>query len=327
MFKEKIPVTLVGGFLGAGKTTLVNRLLSAGDGRRYGVIVNEFGAANVDSDLIKYIAEDTSLAELEGGCICCVGNEDLSVSLYSLITAEQPPEHIVVELSGLADPVPVAQTILTTQWRDVLDLDGIVAVADARNLITTLKENPEGSAQLAYASVVVLNKADLVTDDEFAEARRLITNMNPLAGVITATHCQLDSEQVVGLAGFDPSWKPQGHAHVHDERVGSVTLRSEQPLILGHWVVFHQTMIMNRAERVYRAKGILNFEELDDPMVLQAVRELYTFDTYEGQTDGASELVIIGRDLDETEYTEAFERVMAERPANDQRLGSPSRKD
>lgn len=309
-FRAKIPVTLVGGFLGAGKTTLVNRLLSAG-GRRYGVIVNEFGAANVDSDLIKYVAEDTNLAELEGGCLCCVGNEELSVSLHSLITAEEPPGYIVIELSGLADPVPVAQTILTTQWRDVLDLDGIVAVADARNLRSTLKDNPEGSAQLAYASVVVVNKADLVEDDELAEARRLITKMNPLAEMIPATHCEVDPGKVTDLQGFDPSWKPRGHSHVHAQGVTSVTLRSERPLTLGHWMVFHQNMIMNRAEIVYRAKGILSFEELDDPMVLQAVRELYTFDTYDGETDGTSELVIIGRDLGETEYKEAFERVVA----------------
>lgn len=326
MFKEKIPVTLVGGFLGAGKTTLVNRLLSSGDGRRYGVIVNEFGAANVDSDLIKYIAEDTNLAELEGGCVCCVGNEDLSVSLYSLIAAEKPPDYIVIELSGLADPVPVAQTILTTQWRDVLDLDGIVAVADARNLESTLKENPEGSAQLAYASVVVLNKSDLVAEDELAEARGLVSRLNPLAEVVPATHCDVEAAEITGLKGFEPNWKPKGHVHVHDQAVNSVTLRSERPLTLGYWVVFHQNMIMNRAEKVYRAKGILNFEELDDPMVLQAVRELYTFDTYEGETDGTSELVIIGRDLDETEYREAFERVAAEGSSTDQRPRPPSRK-
>lgn len=308
-FRAKIPVTLVGGFLGAGKTTLVNRLLSSGDGRRYGVVVNEFGAANVDSDLIKYIAEDTNLAELEGGCACCVGNEELSVSLYSLITAEEPPDYIVIELSGLADPGSVAQTILTTQWRDMLDLDGIVAVADARNLATTLKENPEGSAQLAYASVVVLNKADLVQKNDLAEASGLVSKLNPLAEIVPATHCDIEAAKITGLKGFDPSWKPQGHVHVHDQAVNSVTLRSEDPLELGYWVAFHQNMIMNRADKVYRAKGILNFRELDDPMVLQSVRELYTFDTYEGYTDGTSELVIIGRDLDESEYKQAFERV------------------
>ncbi len=311
MFKEKIPVTLVGGFLGAGKTTLVNHLLFSGDGRRYGVIVNEFGAANVDSNLIKYIAEDTNLAELEGGCVCCVGNEDFSVSLYSLINAEKPPDYIVIELSGLADPVPVAQTILTTQWRGVLDLDGIVAVADARNLRTTLKKNPEGSAQLAYASVVVLNKSDLVQKNDLTEACGLVSRLNPLAEVVPATHCDVEAAEITGLKGFDTSWKPKGHVHFHDQAVNSVTLRSEEPLELGYWVAFHQNMIMNRAEKVYRAKGILNFRELDDPMVLQAVRELYTFDTYEGQTDGTSELVIIGRDLDESEYKEAFERVAA----------------
>lgn len=308
-FKKRIPVTLVGGFLGAGKTTLVNRLISSG-GRRYGVIVNEFGDVNVDSALIQEL-EDGGIAELENGCLCCVGREDLTGALYELILPDEPPDYIVVELSGLADPVPVAQELLSTEWCRILKLDGIVCVADARNLARTVAENPEGRSQLAYASVVVLNKTDLVDEEELDEARRLVAETNPLARIVQTSDAAVDPEDVTDLDAFEPDWKPRGHRHEHGDGISSLTLRSERPLQLGRWVMFHQHMMLRFPERVLRAKGILEFEEIGYPMVLQAVRELYSFDAYEGEHGGGSEVVIIGKDLDEEEYREAFERVMA----------------
>jgi len=307
-FRERIPVTLVGGFLGAGKTTLVNRLVSSGE-RRYGVIVNEFGDAAVDSALIREL-EDGDVAELGGGCVCCVGRADLTAALHGLLTLEEPPEYILVELSGLADPVPVAQELLTTDWRGLLKLDGIVAVADARNLGSTLVENLEGRSQLAYASVVVLNKTDLVDEEELGEARRLVGETNPLAGVLETSHAEVGPRDVTDLDAFEPGWKPRGHRHEHADGITALTLRSERPLQLGRWIIFHQHMMLRFPERVLRAKGIMEFEELDYPMVLQAVRELYSFDAYEGEHGGGSEVVLIGKDLDEDEYREAFERIV-----------------
>lgn len=308
-FKKRIPATLVGGFLGAGKTTLVNRLISSG-GRRYGVIVNEFGDVNVDSVLIAEL-EDGGVAELEGGCLCCVGREDLTGALYELILPEEPPEHIIVELSGLADPVPVAQALLGTEWCRLLKLDGIVCVADARNLERTVAENPEGRSQLAYASVVMLNKTDLVSAEELALARRLVEETNPLARIVETSHAAVDPEEVTDLDAFEPDWKPCRHRHEHGGGITALTLRSDRPLQLGRWVMFHQHMMIGRSENVLRAKGILEFEELDYPMVLQAVRELYSFDAHEGDHAGGTEVVLIGRNLDEEEYRAAFGRTIA----------------
>lgn len=308
-FKKKIPVTLIGGFLGAGKTTLVNRLISSGE-RRYGVVVNEFGETGVDAALIEELESD-GVAELPGGCLCCVGREDLSVVLYGLLFREEPPEYILIELSGLADPVPVAQQLLTTEWRGLLELDGIVAVADARNLEKTLWEAPEGKAQLAYANAVVLNKADQAGEGALDRAERIIGTLNPLARIVKTSYAAVGTEDITGLHAMDPDWKPRGHRLQHSEGLSSFTLRSEKPLRLEHWVSFHQELIIARPGNVLRAKGILEFEELDYPMVLQAVRELYSFDAYDGDHEGGSELVVIGRNLDEEEYREAFERAQA----------------
>lgn len=308
-FKGKIPVTLIGGFLGAGKTTLVNRLISSG-GRRYGVVVNEFGEMGVDAALIEEL-RDGGVAELSGGCLCCVGREDLSGVLYGLVCREEPPEYILIELSGLADPVPVAQQLLTSEFRGLLELDSIVAVADARNLEQTMRDAPEGRAQLAYANVVVLNKADRVTDEALVGAERIINTLNPLARVSRTSHAVVETEDVTGLRAMSPDWKPRGHRLEHSPGISAIALRAERPLRLDRWIRFHQNLIMGRSANVLRAKGILRFEELDYPMVLQAVREIYSFDTYDGDHGGGSELIIIGKNLDENEYREAFERIAA----------------
>jgi G3E family GTPase len=273
------------------------------------VIVNEFGDLGVDGALIESLQSE-GVAEIEGGCLCCVGREDMTGALYDMITRKDPPEYLLVELSGLADPVPVAQTFLTTEFRGLLELDGIVAVADARNLEQTLSQAPEGRAQLAYASVVLLNKCDDLPEETVAAAEGRIRSINPLARVMRTTRAAVETAEVTGLKAFDPNWKPADYRLEHSPNVSALTLRSEEPLQLGRWVMFHHAMIMNRAASVYRAKGVLEFEELDYPMVLQAVRGLYSFDSFDGEHPGGSEVVIIGRNLDEAEYREAFERLV-----------------
>lgn len=148
-FKQRIPVTVIGGFLGAGKTTLVNHLVSHG-GKRFGVIVNEFGQIGIDGSLIENLDTD-GIAELSNGCLCCVGRDDLVDTVFRLANRKHPPEHILIELSGLADPVPVAQTLLDRFVRAKFELDGILGVADARHLEQTLSDAPEGGARAGPA--------------------------------------------------------------------------------------------------------------------------------------------------------------------------------
>ncbi|MBA2441103.1 MAG: GTP-binding protein [Rubrobacter sp.] len=306
-FRKKIPVTLVGGFLGAGKTTLLNHRVSSGE-LRYGVVVNEFGDVGVDSGMIERL-DSEGVAELDGGCLCCVGNEDLMGALYGTLTREEPPEHLLIELSGLADPVPVAQAIVASELSGMLELDGIVAVADARNLEQTLRENPEGRAQLAYATVVVLNKRDLVDRDTLERAEGLVRELNPLARVLRASHAAVDREDVVGLRALDPDWSLPGHLPRHSPDVSAVTLRSERPLRPDRWSRFRDRMLTGSPGSVYRAKGVLRFEGAG-PMLFQSVREISTLSPHDGDAGAGSELVVIGRDLDEDRYREAFEKVL-----------------
>ena len=311
-FKSKIPVTVVGGFLGAGKTTLVNHLIKSG-GRRFGVIVNEFGDINVDGALIENMDED-GVTEFSDGCLCCAGRDDLAEAMLKLALRPNPPEHLLVELSGLADPVPVAQTVLDPQLRGLFDLDGIIGVADARNLHRTLSETPEGAVQLAYASSIILNKRDLASEEQLETARGLLRGLNPLAHVTETENAVVDVPAQLAQGAYEPDWKPRNYEHQHTAGVTSFTLHHDQPLDVMAWNAFMEEYIISRPGSVFRAKGFLAFRGIDNEIVFQAVREIVKVTKADQHHEGRSNLVVIGRGLDEAEYREGFAKLHQFRP-------------
>jgi G3E family GTPase len=306
-FKQKIPVTVVGGFLGAGKTTLVNHLIKNG-GKRFGVIVNEFGDINVDGALIENM-DDEGVTEFSNGCLCCAGRDDLAEAMFKLAMRKNPPEHLLVELSGLADPVPVAQTVLDPQLRAFFDLDGIIGVVDARNLERTLQEVPEGAVQVAYASRIVLNKTDLATPDQLEVCRDLIARLNPLGAVSESVNADVNPPVLLEQRAFDADWQPENYAHRHAKDVKTFTLHHSEPLDAMAWNAFMEEFILARPGSVYRAKGFLAFRQIPDEIVFQAVREIVKVTKGNDHHDGRSNLVVIGRGLDEAEYRTAFARL------------------
>jgi G3E family GTPase len=307
-FKQKIPVTVVGGFLGAGKTTLVNHLIKNG-GKRFGVIVNEFGDINVDGALIENM-DDEGVTEFSNGCLCCAGRDDLAEAMFKLAMRKNPPQHLLVELSGLADPVPVAQTVLDPQLRAFFDLDGIIGVVDARNLERTLDEVPEGAVQVAYASRIVLNKTDLANAQELETSRDLIARLNPLANVSESVKAEVTPQTLLEQGAFEPDWQPQqDYTHRHAKDIKTFTLHHDQALDAMAWNNFMEHFILARPGSVYRAKGFLAFRQIPDEIVFQAVREIVKVTKGNARHDGRSHLVVIGRGLDEAEYRAAFARL------------------
>jgi G3E family GTPase len=306
-FRSRIPVTVVGGFLGAGKTTLVNNLIRDG-GKRFGVIVNEFGDINVDGALIENMDED-GVTEFSNGCLCCAGRDDLAEAMLKLAMRSNPPEHLLIELSGLADPVPVAQTVLDPQLRGLFELDGIIGVADARNLHQTLNEMPEGAVQLAYASSIILNKLDLATPEQLETARGLLRGLNPLAHVCETENAAIDPKTQLEQAAFDTDWKPSNYEHTHTAGVKSFSLHHAEPLDVMAWNGFMEEFIISRPGSVYRAKGFLAFKGIPNEIIFQAVREIVKVTKGDQHHEQRSSLVIIGRGLDETEYREAFAKL------------------
>src|SRR6188472_1315224 len=199
---DKIPVTVLTGYLGAGKTTLLNRILSEQHGKKYAVIVNEFGEIGIDNDLV--IGADEEVFEMNNGCICCTVRGDLVRILDGLMKRKGKFDAIIVETTGLADPAPVAQTFFVDE--DVqakTKLDAVVTVADAKWLKDRLKDAPEAKNQIAFADVIVLNKTDLVSDDELRDVEGHIRAINPYATLHRTQRSQIPLNEILGRNAFD----------------------------------------------------------------------------------------------------------------------------
>src|SRR5215469_15321778 len=221
---SKIPVTVLTGYLGAGKTTLLNRILSENHGKKYAVIVNEFGEIGIDNDLI--IGADEEVFEMNNGCICCTVRGDLVRIMGGLMKRRSKFDAIIVETTGLADPAPVAQTFFVDE--DVQKnarLDAVVTVADAKWLSDRLKDAPEAKNQIAFADVIVLNKTDLVSKPELAEVEARIRGINPYAKLHRTERCKVQLADVLERGAFaldrildlEPHFlEADEHDHGHD---------------------------------------------------------------------------------------------------------------
>ena len=202
MPQPQIPVTVLTGYLGAGKTTLLNRILSEKHGKKYAVIINEFGELGVDNDLV--IDSDEEVFEMNNGCICCTVRGDLIRIVNALLKRKERFDGIIVETTGLADPAPVAQTFFVDEdVRTKASLDAIITVVDAKHLFARLEDSHEAEEQVAFADVIVLNKVDLVTADELAAVEARIRTINPRARLLKSTKADVPIDELLGRGSFD----------------------------------------------------------------------------------------------------------------------------
>ena len=199
---EKVPVTILTGFLGSGKTTLLNRILTEEHGKRIAVIENEFGEVGIDQGLV--INADEEVFEMSNGCICCTVRGDLIRILGNLMKRRDKFDYVLVETTGLADPGPVAQTFfMDDEIRDEFTLDGIVTLVDAAHIDQQLGRSDESSEQVAFADVLILNKSDLVTSDSLDKLEPRLREMNKMARIVRSQQANVPVETVLNLGAFD----------------------------------------------------------------------------------------------------------------------------
>jgi G3E family GTPase len=312
----RIPVTVLTGYLGAGKTTLLNRILTENHGRKFAVVVNEFGEIGIDNELV--VGADEEIFEMNNGCVCCTVRGDLMRILSGLAKRRGAFDGILVETTGLADPAPVIQTFyMDEDTADACELDSVVTVADAANIEAQLTRGHEAVDQLIYADLIVLNKADLLTPAELARVQFRINTVNPYAKMIVSERCNLDLDLVLGRKSFDltrllaiePELLSGDAAHTHDDGIADVSLRSDVPLDLDKFKAWLSGYLREQGQDVLRAKGVLDVAGSNRRFVFQGVHMFSEFSHGLPWKDGEkreSKAVFIGRNLDRTAITDGF---------------------
>jgi G3E family GTPase len=335
----RIPVTVLTGYLGAGKTTLLNRILSEPHGRRYAVIVNEFGETGIDADLI--VSADEELFEMNNGCICCTVRGDLIRTLHALLAKGGTFDAIVIETTGLADPGPVVQTFFVDHYLQARTvLDSVTTLVDARHIGLRLDDSREAVEQVAFADQIVLNKTELASEAELAAIEARLKSINPLAPIFRAQRADVPLDQLLGRGGFDigriVSLEPaflqafdadaahvhdehcdhdhERHDHQHDSAIGTVALQSDLPMDGERISAWLNALVASKGADILRSKGIIDVAGDERRLVFQSVHMLLEGDFQRQWRTGdtrSSRLVFIGRHLDRALLAAGFARCVA----------------
>jgi G3E family GTPase len=308
MNTKKIPVTVISGFLGAGKTTLVNRLLAQNAGSTIGVIVNEFGEVGIDGELI--VADDKALIEIRNGCVCCTVRTDLVAGVKTLLAREDIKlDRLIIETSGLADPAPVLQTFLADA--DLLmrvALESVVTLVDAANFQHQI-DDAIAAEQIAFADLIVLNKVDLIEAGPLQALEQHLRSVNPAATIIRSNNADVASDELLGVQRFslpnlltiEPGILEDEHDHEHDDSITSLAIESKLPIDAGRFSRWTTQLTAQSGLDILRMKGVLDFHGEARQFYFHSVHMLTEAKPGKRWAAGVprvSRIVVIGRKLD-----------------------------
>lgn len=346
--KQGLPVTIITGFLGSGKTTLLNHILTNQQGVKTAVLVNEFGEIGIDNELV--VATDENMVELSNGCICCTINNDLVDAVYKVLEREEKLDYLVVETTGLADPLPVAMTFLGSELRDLTRLDSIITVVDAANYSLDLFNSQAALSQITYGDVILLNKADLVDETTLTELERKINDVKEGSRIIRTKNSQVPLPLIlsVGLFESDKYFDSEEHKHDHHDHDDhdhstcehehhdhdhstcehdhhdhehhhhhsdhlendgfiSISFQSDKPFSIRKFQYFLDNQLPTN---VFRAKGIMWFEESPQRHIFHLCGKRFTIDDDQWKGEKKNQIVLIGQNLDEETLLKQLENCL-----------------
>jgi G3E family GTPase len=314
--KQRMPVIVIAGFLGSGKTTLLNHILQNRSGLKVAVLVNEFGEINIDSQLLVSVDED--MMQLSNGCICCTINAGLVEAIYNVLERRECVDYLVIETTGVADPLPIITTFLGTKLRDLIRLDSILTVVDAQTFTPSHFDSDAAFNQIAYGDVILLNKMDLASPTQVNELEAYICSIKPGARILPTEYGRVPLPLILDV-GRDESAPEKlsdrlphnPHHHEHSEHLAndgfvSVSFQSDRPLILEKFQAFTDCL----PEEVFRAKGVLWFRESRLRHIFQLSGKRCEFKTDSWQQKPSNQLVLIGRHLNASQLQEQLENCL-----------------
>jgi len=316
---QRVPVTVVTGFLGSGKTTLINHILKGQNGQKVAVIVNEFGEIGIDGQLM--ISDDEEqLVEFNNGCLCCTVRGDLVRTLEDLMQRADL-DAVLVETTGLADPAPVASTfIVADEIKTKFNLDAFVTVVDAPNLQRNLTDSHEAQEQVAFADIILINKTDLVSAADLITIEQQIRMLNPIAKIHHTEFSIIDLPLILGTGAFDLEAKLEVDPlflddleHEHDAAIASFALTSEKPIDMNKFMLWMNALAQEKGEDLYRTKGLFYAQGFPERVLFQSVRMLTSMRRdrlWKPDEDKLTQLVVIGRNLDRGEFEEGFAKCV-----------------
>ena len=311
--KLGIPVTIITGFLGSGKTTLLNHILTNQEGLKSAVLVNEFGEIGIDNDLI--VKSDEDIIELTNGCICCTINGELLEAINKILDTNKDIEYLIVETTGLADPLPVAMTI--NGARDQLRLDSIITLIDAENFNNETISSQIARSQIIYGDIILINKCDLVTQEKIASIELEISNVKSNPRILKSIKGEIPLPLLISVGLFQSDLIAESidhdHDHDHDEEESSIegftsfSFQSKFPFSLRKFQNFLDNYL---PDSVYRAKGLLWFEESELTHIFHLSGKRFTMDDTKKYRSQENKVVLIGKNLDHKKLYEELDKCI-----------------